>query len=222
MKMANPGENDLIEKVRRALGRSAPLDAAPAPPVLNEPITRLVHSDIRLADLFAKTAQSSKFILQQTGPDELTEKLTEFLKSRNCRRVGLSAGGLCQSMNVAPALRDRGFDAISWTDLTLDAAYDLDCGITDVWAAVAETGSLVIRADANQGRALSLVPPIHVAIVEPKNILADLVDLFEKMSQTTPPPAVSIITGPSQTADIEAVMVTGVHGPGIVAVFLIQ
>jgi L-lactate dehydrogenase complex protein LldG len=220
--MSNIGEPDLIEKVRRALGRSGAPIAAPAPPVLNEPITRLVHSDIRLADLFAKTAQSSKFLLQQTGPDELIDKLAEFLKSRNCKRIGLSAGGLCQSMNLATALRERGFDAISWNDLTLDAAYDLDCGITDVWAAVAETGSLVIHADANQGRALSLVPPIHIAIVEPKNILADLVDLFEKMSRTNPPPAVSIITGPSQTADIEAVMVIGVHGPGVVAVFLIQ
>jgi L-lactate dehydrogenase complex protein LldG len=219
--MANPGEPDLIEKVRRALGRTGP-SPAPKPPELDEPITRLVHSDIRLADLFATTAKTSKFILQETSPDELIARLVEFLQSRNCRHIGISAGGICQSMNLAAALRDRGLDARSWTDLTLDQTYDLDCGVTDVWAAVAETGSLVIHADANQGRALSLVPPIHVAIVEPKNILADLVDLFEKMSRTSPPPAVSIISGPSQTADIEAVMVTGVHGPGVVAVFLMR
>ena len=108
-----------------------------------------------------------------------------------------------------------------WDQSTLDAAYDLDCGVTDVYAAVAETGSLVIVPTPGHGRALSLVPPIHVAIVEPANIVPDLIDLLEKISAGPRVPNITIITGPSKTADIEGALVTGVHGPGVVRVFLV-
>jgi len=99
--------------------------------------------------------------------------------------------------------------------------YDFDAGVTDVYAAVAETGSLVVRASAGHGRALSLVPPVHVAIVEPKNLLADLVDLFQKMNADSVASSVSIISGPSKTSDIEMNLVIGVHGPVVVKVFVL-
>ncbi len=204
------------------LGRREPLKVAPVPPAIDEPITRLVHSDIRLADLYLKTAKAAKFVVESVAPDELAGKLLEFLKSKNCHRVSLTNTDLFDQLNLPAVLRGAGLDATFWSEITLDETYELDCGITDVWAAVAETGSLVIRPDPRHGRALSLIPPIHVAIVEPKNIVADLLDLFEKMKGEDPGGAVSIITGPSQTADIEAVMVQGVHGPGMVRVFLLQ
>ncbi len=61
---------------------------------------------------------------------------------------------------------------------------------------------------------------MHIAIVEPSNILPDLIDLFEKIREDHP--AITLITGPSKTADIEGALVTGVHGPGIVQVYLLQ
>ena len=219
--MTAPAEQDWIGNVRRALGRTGPLSVAPVPPQINEPIVRLVHSDIRLADLFLKTAKTANFLVDACSPDDLAGKLIEFLKSHECRRIGLANSPIIESLNLPAALRAAGFEAKSWGELSLDDTYDLDCGVTDVWAAVAETGSLAIRPDPRNGRALSLIPPIHVAIVEPKNIVADLLDLFEKMSAGEPGAAVSLITGPSQTADIEAVMVTGVHGPGLVRVFVL-
>ena len=97
-----------------------------------------------------------------------------------------------------------------------------DCGITDVEYAIAETGSLVIRPHAGNGRGLSLVPMIHVAIVEPKNILPDLADLMEKLAEKERSRAnVILIAGPSKTADIEMNVVTGVHGPNVVQVLVV-
>jgi L-lactate dehydrogenase complex protein LldG len=93
--------------------------------------------------------------------------------------------------------------------------------VTEVTYAVAETGSLIIRATPQHGRALSLVPPVHVAVVQPKQILPDLVDLFEQLAREGADNTV-IITGPSKTADIELTLVTGVHGPGVVHVFILQ
>jgi L-lactate dehydrogenase complex protein LldG len=212
----------LIEKVRGALGRTQPLTVAPVPPTIDEPITRLVHSDVQLTPLYLKSATTAKFLVEPISVGELSSKLLEFLKSRNCQNVGISVSPLWERLNLIDSLKAAGLKVQTWDELTLDASYDLDCGITDVWAAIAETGSLVIRPDPSQGRALSLVPNIHIAIVEPKNILADLVDLFEKVSRENPVPAITLISGPSQTADIEAVMVTGVHGPGVVKVFVLQ
>jgi L-lactate dehydrogenase complex protein LldG len=110
----------------------------------------------------------------------------------------------------------------SWAKLTLDATYDLDAGITELYAAIAETGSLVIRPEARCGRALSLIPPIHIAIVRPQNILPDLFDFFGKLSAEPRLPNTTLITGPSKTADIEGALVVGVHGPSYVQVYLVQ
>jgi len=62
--------------------------------------------------------------------------------------------------------------------MTADEAYDFDCGVTEVDYAVAETGSVVIRHRPEHGRLLSLVPFVHVAVVDPKQLVPDLIDLF--------------------------------------------
>ena len=79
----------------------------------------------------------------------------------------------------------------------------------------------LVRGSEAHGRSLSLVAPVHVAIVEPKQFLPDLVDLFEKLAAEPHPGNTVIITGPSKTADIEMTLVTGVHGPGVVQVFVL-
>lgn len=215
-------EVDYLARVRRALGRTEPLAAPPVPPVIDEPITRLVHSDIGLAELFAVRAKENKMQVEGVPVDELISKLAKFLREKNCRRLMLPASPFLEKLGVVDGLRKAGFEARRWTEMSLDEAYDFDCGITDVYAAVAETGSLVIRAAPEHGRALSLVPPIHVAILEPKKLVPDLVDLFEKLGHEGTGSGTIIITGPSKTADIEMNLVVGVHGPGNVQVFLLQ
>jgi L-lactate dehydrogenase complex protein LldG len=217
-------ELTVLEKVRRAIGRDKPLAQPPVPPAIDEPITRLVHTDIGLPELFAKRATEMKMKLATVSADELMSGLIAFLRESNCKKIAVSISPLLERLNIATALRAAGFDTQTWDELTLDQVYDgYDCAVTDVAWAVAETGSLVIRPDAGQGRGLSLVPIIHVAIVEPRNLVPDLVDLMEKLSHDpTARSNIILITGPSKTADIEMNVVTGVHGPNIVKVFLLQ
>jgi L-lactate dehydrogenase complex protein LldG len=214
-------DHAVLRNVRRALRRAAPLAAAPVPPAIEEPIVRLVHSEIGLSELFARTARANQMVVDEVAADELASKLVGFLSGRGCARVALSGGGLLANLRITDALAGAGISAKTWEALTLDELYDFDCGITDVVHAIAETGSLVIRGSDRHGRALSLVPPVHVAVVEPKNLLPDLMDLFELLSRDPHPPNLTIITGPSKTADIEMNLVTGVHGPGVVQVFLL-
>jgi L-lactate dehydrogenase complex protein LldG len=211
----------MIEQVRKALGRSEPLKTAPIPLQIPDAITRLASKDANLPDLFTKSAIEAKFNLERVTEDQIATRIVEFLQLHQCKQIGLSISPLLDRLKIEPAIRSANLTLHRWDESNLDAAYDLDCGITDIYAAIAETGSIVIRPTPNQGRALSLVPPIHIAIVESTTILPDLIDLMEKIATEPHPQNITLITGPSKTADIEGALVTGVHGPGLVQIFLI-
>jgi L-lactate dehydrogenase complex protein LldG len=213
---------DPFAKIRRALGRDQPLTSAPAPPAIAPSIARLVDHNVDLKERFIKSAREASFGVEQVAAADAAAKLAGFLRENQCRRIGLSTGGLLDRLQIAQSLRRDGFDVKTWDALSSDAAYELDCGVTDVWAAVAETGSLVIRPDPRQGRLLSLAPIVYVAFVEPRQIVADLIDLMEKVGAAERAPNITLITGPSKTADIEGILVTGVHGPGVVRIMVIE
>ncbi len=220
--MSDVIQDDVISRVRRSLGRSGPLAIPPAPPVIPEPIARLVHSDIGLPELFAKRAEENKMHPQAVYAEELAGKMIALLQAKGLKTLALPKSALLEKLGIPAALRDAGLDVKMWSELTLDAVYDVDAGVTDVTWAIAETGSLVIQTSADHGRAISLVPPVHIAVVEPKNCLADLLDLMEILGRQGVGNNVTIITGPSKTADIEGALVIGVHGPGEVYVFVLK
>ena len=94
-----------------------------------------------------------------------------------------------------------------------------DLGITGADYAVAETGSVILLPRRGLSRLVSVVPPIHIAIVRPQDILGSLDDLFTLRRLEYHRHAgdmgsyLNFITGPSRTADIEQTIVVGVHGP---------
>lgn len=214
--------SDPFASIRRALGRSAPLASPPTPPPINEPVVRLVHTDFGLSELFARMARQNQTDVEGVFVDQLAQKLVEFLRAKGCRKLALPVSPFLKKLGVPAALHAAGFEVRLWDELTLDETYDLDCGITDAYAGIAETGSIVIRATPQHGRAISLVPPIHVAILQPRDFVGDLVDMMAKLRKDGLSSGTVIISGPSKTADIEMSLVTGVHGPGVVKVFLLQ
>jgi L-lactate utilization protein LutC len=220
--MNNGSPDTVMDRVRRSLGRTGPLTSPPIPPRIDEPVARLVHSDIGLAELFVKQASAMKMIATPISVDDLLAAMAAFLRERDAERVMLSDTPLLTRLGVARYLGEQGFDARTWAQITPDEAYDFDAGVTDVDYAVAETGSLVIRHRKEHGRLLSLVPFVHVAVVEPKNFLPDLIDLFERLAKEGVGGGVTMISGPSKTADIEMNVVTGVHGPNVVKAFVLQ
>lgn len=127
-------------------------------------------------------------------------------------RIGLPAFLATRDITIATAatlaeqsLADRRVTALA-----------CDIGITSVVRAIAETGTLVMHSDPGQERIASLVPPVHVAIVEQSQLVPDLFDLFAEMERRSDrglPSNITFITGPSKTGDIELQLTTGVHGP---------
>jgi len=100
-----------------------------------------------------------------------------------------------------------------------------DVGITSCDCAIAETGTLMMCSRFGQERVASLLPPMHIAVVERQQIVPDLIDAFrllEDRGLDQLPSNVTWITGPSKTGDIELQLTTGVHGPGKWRVIVVQ
>jgi L-lactate dehydrogenase complex protein LldG len=214
-------ENTLINTVRKALGRRDPLRKPPIPPVIDEHIARLVFSDIGLAELFQKRATEMKMLVELTRIDNLLPNVLAFLKEKNCKSAMLSDTPLIEKLKVVEYLNSNGITAKAWKQMTADSAYDFDAGITEADYAVAETGTIAIRHRPEHGRLLSLVPFVHIAIIQPKILVPDLIDLFERLAEDGVGSGVTMISGPSKTADIEMNTVTGVHGPNVVKTFVL-
>jgi len=131
---------------------------------------------------------------------------------------------LLDRIGLGDFLKARGVAQLDHASLSLEApdarraqVVDADIGVTSVSYAVAETGTLAVAARPGQERLASLLPPVHIAIVERSQIVPDLFDLFSIISQQAPndmPTNLALITGPSKTGDIELTLITGVHGPG--------
>lgn len=98
-----------------------------------------------------------------------------------------------------------------------------DVGITRAQAGIAETGTLVLDSSVERNRLVSLVPPIHVAILNASQIFPTLSDVLAALqSGNELSPAITFITGPSRTADIELTLAIGVHGPQELYVVIVQ
>jgi L-lactate dehydrogenase complex protein LldG len=96
-----------------------------------------------------------------------------------------------------------------------------ELGITGCDAAIAETASVVLLSGRGRSRAVSLLPPVHLAIVQRHQLCLTMAEVFEKYSGALQSAAsCTLITGPSRTADIELTLTLGIHGPGRVVVVI--
>jgi L-lactate dehydrogenase complex protein LldG len=110
------------------------------------------------------------------------------------------------------------FPADLLPDLRLAPPQSAALGISMAWGAVAETGTLVL--EARDGRLTQLLPPVHVVLVRAVDVHATLGSALEALSGSLPS-AVGLHSGPSKSADIGQILVTGVHGPGRVIALVV-
>ncbi len=106
-------------------------------------------------------------------------------------------------------------------DVTRELAAEAKVGISQMDWALANTGTLVQRADAVDNRLVSTLPLLHIALVSSAAILPDLPALLNRVDPRQSA-YLSFITGPSRTADIERVLTIGVHGPERLIIVLVD
>ena len=109
--------------------------------------------------------------------------------------------------------KGRGIVA-SGSELSKQDLFKVEVGITRAQAGIAETGTLVLDSSVERNRLVSLVPPVHIAILDASQIYMTLGETLAALqSGEEVSPAITFITGPSRTADIELTLAIGVHGP---------
>jgi L-lactate dehydrogenase complex protein LldG len=214
---------EMVGRVSRALDRGSREGEPPAPPRVDEGVARVVGRDADLAEVFAKSAAASGMVVHRTAAAGVAKVVGQIVVSGSGRRVAM---GETDPFDLQRELEGAGAQVVSGSSSPgFGHLYDADVGITDVQAAVAETGSLVVCSGPGRARGLSLVPPVHIAIVKTSDIVPDLIDLWNDSRirpRLTESSNVVLVTGPSKTADIEGVLITGVHGPREVHVVLVM
>jgi L-lactate dehydrogenase complex protein LldG len=222
----SPSVDALLARVRAAV-RAQPVTVATVP---DQTVVRRIARDraglAELTDLFATKAAAVGMRVTRTDDAGVDAVVTKLLQNRGKSVVAVRDTHLAARATTAVSAA-RAHLVPNDND---DVLFDCEVGITDVDAAIAESGSIVVSTNGRIRNAW-ITPPVHIAIVRASQIIPDLVDLFEShpdASQTdaSHPDALdaastTIITGPSKTADIEGVLVTGVHGPAVVEIVLV-
>ena len=168
---------------------------------------------------------------------ELEVILCSILKHIQARSVVLSRNPILNQLQISKMIGAQGIEVSLWLSGPAERpegnSYREDCfaadaGITGADFALAETGSLVLTSLTEGSQLASLAPPVHIALYRRSQIRATLDEVLENLPVSRdlerPSPARSavFITGTSRTADIEQVLIRGVHGPRSVHAILVE
>jgi len=155
-------------------------------------------------------------VIEAGSEDEVKSFLQDIIKEKELKSFAIWESQFLKEINLKQDFKDTGLKLI--TAKNKNRMANADIGITEVDYAIADTGTLVLLTDKNQPRSVSLLPPIHVAIVRPANLVRNIKDLFiilksRLQNSEDITSCMTFITGPSRTADIELSLTLGVHGP---------
>lgn len=205
----------MLHKIRTALGRS--VDQAPPPP----PAARIVAPRMGLEEKIASFRARLEALAGKTHLAASAQDACEYVR-------GVLGGREAVASN-APLLAECGVTLLAGVRSGITDREELRAlcaaapvGITSADYCLAETGSLVMISSPREARLISLLPPAHVAVVSRERMLSGLDELFTilpKPAEVTS--SMVMITGPSRTADIEQILVRGVHGPGEIHVVIV-
>ncbi len=243
--------DDFLANIRGALGRSAPIKApvsevphSAGPPDELERRVELVRELIsrdadNLMSVLARVAVTSGWNVTRV-PDARAagDYVLEVAREIEARSLVYSLHQVVRSALRLDALTEAGIQAepvaLGHESEDKDAQDQArlrsvmeasDIGVTGVDYAVSETGTCVIIPRAGVSRLVSLLPPVHIALVERGQVLPSLDELFtlrrDDFVNGNLGSYMNLITGPSRSADIEYKLITGVHGPGEVHMVLI-
>jgi L-lactate dehydrogenase complex protein LldG len=210
----------ILWRVRRAT-RDVPEDERPGDvPVERGYRDRDESEREEIVGRFAERVAEYKATVRRVREDELPGVIEETLRDRGVERL------------VVPPLLPEGWipdgietlsDAtrLRLTDEELDAS---DGALTGCALGIAQTGTIVLDAGPAQGRrALTLLPDYHLCVVREEQIVGLVPEAFARLEVTVKDEcrAITFISGPSATSDIELNRVEGVHGPRTLEVLIV-
>jgi L-lactate dehydrogenase complex protein LldG len=168
-----------------------------------------------LIDIFCKEASALANDIERVASlAQVPGVVARYLDSKSVERRAV-----CWPAFMSLAWKDQGIAIESRI-----ARGDDVVGITGAFAAIAETGTLMMLSGAQTPASVSLVPETHVAIVSTDRFVATMEDGWSRMRSENggAPRAVNFISGPSRTGDVEQTSTLGAHGPRRVLIVLVD
>jgi L-lactate dehydrogenase complex protein LldG len=207
----SPAKESILKKIRKALSHPTPLPFPQSEG--NQPVFPPLqqNAEVEFAEQFTKLQGKFSYCANMK---ELAEQLTVLTAARQWTYV------YCSEPEIKHQLQKHGYSNFSDTALK-----DCDCSITGCEALVARTGSIVLSSGQAMGRTAGVYAPVHICIAFSRQVVYDVKDALQLLKSQYGeqlPSLISFATGPSRTADIEKTLVTGVHGPGDVYLFLVE
>ncbi|GAA4833928.1 LUD domain-containing protein [Saccharopolyspora rosea] len=199
--MSDAARATVLARVRSALSGATrtPLDSVPRDYATERPAADVV-------DLFCDRVADYRATVERVPSDGLTGAIAAALRGVSARRVVVPDGLPQVWWDVLGA----EFELVGG-DPDVAELDRVDAVVTTAVVGIASTGTIVLDHGPGQGRrAATLVPDVHVCVVEEARIADDVPAALRRLDPTRP---LTFISGPSATSDIELDRVEGVHGP---------
>lgn len=198
--------NPIIDNIRRSLGRTAQSSLSLRPAIYKPRLPESVDSE---SERFLDEIKKLSGVGQKLAPADIGSALKTLVTEQNIHKATVWNTAHLKQLGIANTLRSLGVGLVSPNADKHEIA-QCDLGITEADYLLPETGTLVLRSSSEKPRAVSLVPRVHLAIVHPEMLRADMHQVFAEAKESN---YLVFITGPSRTADIELTVTLGVHGP---------
>ena len=190
-------------------------------------------TEAEIIDMFKAGCAAFDTKLIETTKDKLAETVVAEINANHGGKVAYSNQKEVNDFNLTEVFKANNIDAVQWQpslgrETNINNVKDANIGITFADLGVAETGTIIQISGVECGRALSLLPDIHIGIVKQSAIVPRLTQsmkILQNLFDEDPgnfPTNICHISGPSRTADIELINVMGAHGPVAVTFILIK
>jgi len=227
----NGSRTEILGRIRRALA-SPPLEHHHGHQPETTDIRKLFASDYQdplLVERFrTEFSRVSGETAVCTDSESVIDTIRDLIQSSNFATVAISQHPLCRRLQLEEKLKAE-LPQIHFVNETMDSESSfersqlrerlsrVELSVTGTEYLIADIGTVVTLSNPQASREISLLPAAHLVLATPDQIYPNMAELFreihEKHGDTLPGSALTLITGPSRTADIEKVLVKGVHGP---------
>ncbi len=225
--MITPREQ-MLSQIASALGRERGEACSPLPPPFQ--FAAPSYSEDELIERFTTEANRvGARVTQVNCKDDITNYILHLFDSVPGDAVCLSDVVEKGFPHLSTRLLANGARVVaplapgSSLDDYRHSLLDVTIGVTTADYGIAETGTLVLSSEGECHRLLSLLPPVHICLLSATQLISrfsDLIRMLTEDGKTLSASALTYISGPSRTADIEHTVTLGVHGPREVHVLL--
>ena len=234
-----PNRRSVLDDVRSALGRRTTLSPAPLEPFIQPAAKIDLHKLIERFTEEATAVRAQVHYISPKSPEgrepadpadrlksvgQIGTLVAEICHTAAASEIAVSNTGFIAGMDLTEQLTAQGYSVFVPDNTSLGhdqivvRLANCGAGLTAADYAIAETGTIVLSSDEPNASLVSLLPPLHIALVRSEQMIATMEEAIsrigsEQIGRTKPARSVTLITGPSRTSDVELVLSIGVHGP---------